>query len=263
MLFRIDNDRSKSSRARSGGCDAAAAPQSRFTINSQFSPKPPQGLQSGPVEGVFGTTGERHGLDSTSDRDLAIAAANGERTAFAALIERHYDRIHRLAWRLTGNAGDAEDVAQDVCVKLASAIRNFRGESEFGTWIWRITYNAAIDLMRSRQRVRLLEPSEVIQLADSQVESEPSGEQDTDELWAAVRRLSGQQRDAVLLVYGEEMSHGEAAVVMGCTEKTVSWHLHEARKRLKAMLTAGDEAAVASPSPATARVVPLKITRGA
>jgi RNA polymerase sigma-70 factor (ECF subfamily) len=56
------------------------------------------------------------------------------------------------------------------------------------------------------------------------------------ELWAAVRRLPEQQRDAVLLVYGQDLSHAEAAQVMGCTEKTVSWHLHEARKRLKSTL---------------------------
>ncbi len=53
-----------------------------------------------------------------------------------------------------------------------------------------------------------------------------------------MRRLPEQQRDAVLLVYGEDMSHAEAAAIMGCTEKTVSWHLHEARKRLKVRLGA-------------------------
>jgi RNA polymerase sigma-70 factor (ECF subfamily) len=58
------------------------------------------------------------------------------------------------------------------------------------------------------------------------------------ELWAAVRSLPDRERDAVLLVYGEDLSHGEAAAVMGCSEKTVSWHLHEARKRLKTRLEA-------------------------
>jgi RNA polymerase sigma-70 factor (ECF subfamily) len=60
------------------------------------------------------------------------------------------------------------------------------------------------------------------------------------ELWQAVHRLPQQQRDAVLLVYGEDMSHAEAARVMGCQEKTVSWHLHEAKKRLKSALQAVD-----------------------
>ena len=59
-----------------------------------------------------------------------------------------------------------------------------------------------------------------------------------NELWDEVRRLPDQQRDAVLLVYGEDLSHAEAAEIMKCTEKTVSWHLHEARRRLKIKLTA-------------------------
>jgi RNA polymerase sigma-70 factor (ECF subfamily) len=60
------------------------------------------------------------------------------------------------------------------------------------------------------------------------------------ELWDEVRRLPDQQRDAVLLVYGEDLSHAEAAAILECSEKTVSWHLHEARKRLKAKLGAAE-----------------------
>lgn len=176
--------------------------------------------------------------DSRTDRELALAASGGAREALGVLLERHYDRIYRLAWRLTGTASDAEDVAQDVCVKLATAIRSFRGESEFGTWIWRIAHNAATDLLRQRQRLRPVEPSEMMSLMDGPEAGGWTGEPHDpgDDLWAAVRLLPGQQREAVLLVYGEEKSHAEAAAAMGCTEKTVSWHLHEARKRLKKML---------------------------
>ncbi len=179
------------------------------------------------------------GIDQGSDHSLAHKAAAGDPEAFAALLERHYDRIHRLAWRLTGTAADGEDVAQDVCLKLATAIRGFRGEAEIGTWIWRITYNAATDLLRTRQRVRPVEPSEMMNLVDAAAgvawNREP---QRKGELWAAVHELPGQQRDAVMLVYGEEMSHAQAAAVMGCSEKTVSWHLHAARKKLKTKLEA-------------------------
>jgi RNA polymerase sigma-70 factor (ECF subfamily) len=178
--------------------------------------------------------------DDMSDEDLALAAASGGREAFAMLIERHYERIHRLAWRLTGSRPDAEDVAQEVCVKLATAIRSFRGEAAFSTWIWRIAHNAATDFLRQRQRMMPTEASELMTLVDASGQTLEPVESGEDGLWAAVRRLSGQQREAVTLVYGEDMSHAEAAVVMGCSEKTVSWHLHEARKRLKSILeTAG------------------------
>jgi RNA polymerase sigma-70 factor (ECF subfamily) len=172
------------------------------------------------------------------DLTLAEKAAGGCRICFAALIERYYDRIHRLAWRICGSRAQAEDVAQDVCVKLATAIRSFRGEAAFSTWVWRITFTTASDRMRAARMVTLLEPARVVALVDAAQAREPSPEEAAigAEIWDAVRALPDQQRDAVLLVYGEGMSHAEAAGVMGCREKTVSWHLHEARKRLKTQL---------------------------
>ena len=174
------------------------------------------------------------------DQALAVQAARGDAAAFACLVERHYDRIFRLSWRLTGNRIDAEDVAQDVCAKLGHAIRSFRGDAEFSTWLWRITYNAATDLLRARQRIEPLAPSEMMMLVDASIEPALENDIEAGQLWHTVNRLPAQQRDAVLLVYGEEMSHAEAAAVMGCSEKTVSWHLHAARKRLKLMLEAAE-----------------------
>jgi RNA polymerase sigma-70 factor (ECF subfamily) len=173
------------------------------------------------------------------DQALAEKAKSGCRASFAALIERHYDRIYRLAWRLCGERAQAEDIAQDVCVKLATAIGSFRGEAAFSTWVWRVTFTTASDGLRAARRMRPLEPSRVASLMDAGAEREPSPEDvpaSGAELWDAVRALPGQQRDAVLLVYGEGLSHSEAALAMGCREKTVSWHLHEARKRLKIQL---------------------------
>jgi RNA polymerase sigma-70 factor (ECF subfamily) len=173
-----------------------------------------------------------------NDEALADKAAEGCRQSFAALLERHYDRIYRLAWRLCGSRAMAEDVAQDVCVKLATAIRGFRGEAAFSTWVWRITFTTANDRLRAGQRLTALEPSRIVALMDAAQERQPSPEEVVEgaEIWDAVRALPEQQREAVLLVYGEGLSHAEAAGMMGCREKTVSWHLHEARKRLKTQL---------------------------
>lgn len=175
-----------------------------------------------------------------SDQALAEKAAGGCRASFAALIERYYDRIHRLAWRFAGSPTTADDITQDVCVKLATAIRTFRGEAAFSTWVWRITYTTAADRLRAAQRIETVEPSQIVVLADAMADRQPSPEDNLigAELWGAVRALPPQQRDAVLLVYGEDMNHAEAAAIMGCQEKTVSWHLHEAKKRLKTTLQA-------------------------
>lgn len=158
--------------------------------------------------------------------------------SFSALCERHYDRIYRLGWRWCGSRSGAEDIAQDVCVKLARAIVNYRGEASFTTWLHRITYTTALDHIRSGQRMIAVEPSQIITLIDGGQTQVIQDSTTGDDLWTAVRSLPGQQRDAVLLVYGEEMSHGEAARVMDCSEKTVSWHIHAAKKRLKVLLEA-------------------------
>lgn len=174
-----------------------------------------------------------------SDDQLALRAGQGCRTSFAALLDRQYDRIYRLAWRWSGSRDQAEDIAQDVCVKLAGAIAGFRGDAAFSTWVYRIAYTTTLDHLRLGQRMISVEPSEIITLADARsTTTTPEDDVIAAELWQAVRGLPGQQRDAVLLVYAEDMSHAEAAHVMGCSEKTVSWHVHEAKKKLKILLEA-------------------------
>lgn len=176
--------------------------------------------------------------ETVGEETLVQRAAAGDRAAFAALLSGYYDRIHRMAWRWCGNRQAAEDVAQDVVVKLAGAIRSFSGEAAFATWVWRITYNAAVDHMRRSRRLSLVGDDAVLSLVDgASVDTPETAAMDKD-LWSAVRSLPAQQRDAVLLVYAEEMSHAEAAAVMDVSEKTVSWHLHEARRTLKKKLEA-------------------------
>jgi RNA polymerase sigma-70 factor, ECF subfamily len=176
-------------------------------------------------------------LDATGD-DLVRRAGAGDASAFAALVDVHYDHIYRLAWRFTGSQDRAEDIAQDVCIKLATAIRDFRGDSAFTTWLHRLTYTTATDALRKTQRLYLVEPAKMQSLADMAETATPESLHIDGELWDAVRALPPQQRDAVTLVYGSDLSHAEAAGVMGCTEKTVSWHLHEAKKRLRTQLEA-------------------------
>ncbi len=173
-----------------------------------------------------------------ADDELARRAAHGDREAFGALAERHYGRLHALAWRWSGARAPAEDIAQEAMVKMASAIRGFRGDSAFSTWMHRIAYTTAVDHLRAARRFAPLGPTQLATLEAEPDGGTPEERQMNGELWAQVRALPDQQRDAVLLVYAEEMSHREAAEVMGCSEKTVSWHLHEARKRLRLALEA-------------------------
>jgi RNA polymerase sigma-70 factor, ECF subfamily len=177
-------------------------------------------------------------LDELDDGRLAERAAAGDRAAFALLAGRHYDRVHALAWRWTGNPTAAEDIAQEVMIKIAKAIATFRGECAFRTWVYRIAYTTAMDVRRASRVVVTLAPADMDALREVDDSRTPEHDAMDRDLWNAVRALPDQQRDAVLLIYAEDLSHAEAAQVMGCSEKTVSWHVHEARKRLKVKLGA-------------------------
>lgn len=169
------------------------------------------------------------------DAEILQKACAGDRDAFSALIEAHYDFIHAVAWRWSGVASDAEDIAQEVCIRLARAVRGFRGNSAFRTWLYTLTLNA----VRDHQRQTARRSRDEKRLASDPLYATAPREHDDggdDTLWMAVRTLPEKQRDAVLLVYAEGLSHAAAADVLGCSEKTVSWYLHEARKRLKDLL---------------------------
>lgn len=178
------------------------------------------------------------GEETDSDGQLALRAGAGDRAAFAALAERHYDRIYTLAWRWCGARSLAGDIAQETIVKMATAMSGFRGESAFSTWAYRIAYTTTLDHLRARTKLVPLSPADMAELADGVGAATPEDDAMGRDLWRAVRALPDRQRDAVLLVYGQDMSHDEAAAVMGCAEKTVSWHLHEAKKRLRRNLEA-------------------------
>jgi RNA polymerase sigma factor (sigma-70 family) len=169
------------------------------------------------------------------DATLVARARGGDRGAFSLLITRHYDFIHRTACKWLGRRQDAEDIAQEVCIKLATAIQSFDGRAAFTSWLYRVTLNVVRDSQRAQiRRGKQIERLTVVHPEESPAEQEDS--QAAKELWAAVTLLPNQQRDAVLLVYAEEMSHAEAGVIMGCKEATVSWHIHEAKKTLRGLL---------------------------
>lgn len=168
------------------------------------------------------------------DAVLIEKAKNGDRQAFGALVEQHYDFVHGVAWRWSGSVSDADDIAQEVCIKLARAIAGFRGASRFRTWLYTLTLNVARDHQRMRSRDQRNAANFAADPALSAAANDNAEE--AEALWATVRTLPDKQCDAVLLVYGEGLSHAAAADVMGCSETTVSWHVHEARKRLKILL---------------------------
>ena len=173
---------------------------------------------------------------TASDEDLAKAASLGDGAAFASLLERHYDRLFRLCFRLTGAQAEAEDLCQDICAALPAKLRAFRGESKITTWLWRVAVNAAHD--RRRRRATYVRASEGWgDWETARQDAMAEGRERTDWLMAALARLPEDLRDTLALVL-DEVSHAEAGAILGISEGTVSWRVSEAKKRLRAMRAA-------------------------
>ena len=165
------------------------------------------------------------------DKGRVAAAAAGDRAAFAALLEAHYGRIHGLAWQLTGSRADADDIAQDVCCTLVEKIGSFRGEARFTTWLCAIVFHAARDFRRRRGAFARFTGRLTLLAGLSRPED---GRDAYDAIWLknAIMRLKPAYRDTAILVAGQQLSHAEAAAILGVAEATVSWRMHEVRRMI-------------------------------
>ena len=178
-------------------------------------------------------------LQAIDDSELVSQALRGEGEAFARLLDRHYALIYRLAYRYVGSAADAEDVAQDVCVTLATKLGRFNSRSRFTTWLTSVVINRCRDFLRRRRSSERL-----MQAYGSQRELDEGDQADAQRrsewLHEALQSLEPSLRETVLLVIGEELSHAEAAEILGCAETTVSWRMHAVKKRLRARMDESD-----------------------
>ncbi|HYG48643.1 MAG TPA: RNA polymerase sigma factor [Allosphingosinicella sp.] len=173
------------------------------------------------------------------DAGLVSAAMAGDRDAFGELLRLHYDRIHGLAWQLTGSRADADDISQDVCCTLAEKIGSFRGEAKFSTWLCGIVVNSCRDLRRRRRSFSgLTERLAVL----AGLARPPDGRDLYDAIWleSAIARLRPAYRDAAVLVAGQQLTHAEAAEILGVAESTVSWRMLEVRRLLAAERGGGE-----------------------
>jgi len=184
--------------------------------------------ETGPPEGGAG------------DDELVSLAGKGDRAAFEALLRRHYDLMHRVAWRMTGSETDAQDICQDVCCALVERIASFRGEAKVTTWLIGIVRNACHDHYRRQSTFQRLKGHLAV-LADRA--APPDGRDLYRRSWLAseLARLSPLLRETVVLVAGEGLTHAEAASALGVTESTISGRMYEVRRQTGLAKDSGDE----------------------
>lgn len=178
------------------------------------------------------------------DRDelaaLVLDARRGEPGAFDELVRRTYVDTYTLAVRLTGNEEDARDVVQEAYLRAWKSIKRFRGDSQFSTWMYRITANAAHTATQKRRRQRTATLDEVAEPADTRFEAQPDAVVESAaglaQLSEAVDELPPKLRSIVILkdVYG--LSHEDIAEELGISVTAAKVRLHRGRKKLRDML---------------------------
>ena len=168
------------------------------------------------------------------------AARRGDRDAFNELVRSSYRDIYSLAYRLTGNREDAGDVVQDAYVRAYRAIRRFRGDSSFSTWMYRITSNCASTHLSRRTRQRTEELSSDAPIVDLRPEQDPSLRAEAAVLRhhidRAIRSLPERLRQVVVLRDLHDLSHSEIAAELGITTSAAKVRLHRARQHLRTVL---------------------------
>lgn len=171
------------------------------------------------------------GMEPDLEKKLVKEACGGSAAAFRTLLDYHYNTVFRMAFHLCGHREDAEDITQMACLKIAQNIGNFRGDSKFTTWIYTIVLNTFRDWTDSRANksghVALDIVADVLPS-----NSNPERDAQSKEMMKKIQDLPVPEREALIIVFGEGLSHKEAAAVLGCAESTVSWRIHEARKKL-------------------------------
>ena len=171
-------------------------------------------------------------LKDRSDEELVEFAAGGNRAAFETLLNRHYMTVYKIAYKCSGLKEDAEDITQNVLVKLASAIKSYKGDSKFTSWLYRITVNTSHDFYRKQKKNSKLEDIPEPASSDANQEDDIAANQ----IYRAISELPVKLKEAFLLVFDSDLNHAEAAKILGCAENTVSWRIFQARKKLKKIL---------------------------
>lgn len=180
--------------------------------------------------------------DRTEEQILVMRAQRGEQDAFRVLVERYQKLVYTLALRMLNVPADAEDAAQEAFLSAWKALPRFRMDAKFSTWLYRLTVNAATDVLRRRRKEpdSLDDAERLVQAADSTDTPEEAAQR--AERRAMVRRaiaaLSENHRQILLLREVTGLSYEEIAAALELSPGTVRSRLARARKELREELLA-------------------------
>ena len=186
-------------------------------------------------------------MDGTT-REIIVRMQQGDEDAFSRLFRMYSGRVLRMAYLISGNYADSEDIVQETFVKCFTYRARLKDPDKFEPWLYQIMTRTA---WRVAGKSRREQPSEEIGRTQGEMAGEFSSplenvlsSEEGERLWRAVESLEIRQRTAVVLYYYNQMSTQEIAKAMGCLEGTVKSRLFTARRNLRKLLDEGEKEAL-------------------
>ena len=175
-------------------------------------------------------------MDPENDIYYIGQVLEGRINAFAYLVDKHKDKAFNLAFRICGNREEAEEVAQDAFLKAYRSLKDFRKKSSFATWLYRIVYNIAISLVRTRKnRVLSVEefPADAVDfLGFITTEEEAADDYRNSLINFALQKIYEEERGLVTLYYYNELDTEELSKITGITRSNIKVRLFRARQKM-------------------------------
>jgi len=179
-------------------------------------------------------------MSQKPDDYLIDKVIKGENNAYAELVDRYKQMVYTLAYKIVKNREDAEEVAQDTFVKAYNALNDFKGDSKFSTWLYKIAYYRSLDYLKKNKRrvettkIDISEEYNIASLDDALDALEAKDR--TEIIKHAIQQLPGEDSVLITLYYFETLSMNEISKVMGISPNTIKVRLFRGRKRLAKIL---------------------------
>lgn len=201
-------------------------------------------MESAPEKSAF----PKESADPSEDQKLVRAAQQGDEAAYAELVRRYQQRIYATVYHMTSHHEDAADLTQETFIKAYQALKSFKGDSSFFTWVYRIAVNKTINFLKQRKNKMHMslndldinpenDPDLVALVSDKTPRREVNLTELNEKLNEAMMRLSDVHRLVVTMHDIQGLPHEEIGKVLGCNTGTVRSRLFYARQQLQAFLS--------------------------
>ena len=179
-------------------------------------------------------------MNSFNEQYYITKILEGDSNAFAVLVDQYKDLVFSLSLKMLKNREEAEEAAQDTFVKVFKSLNNFKGDSKFSTWIYKVTYNTCLDQLKKNKRVQDTIP--IDDFSENQIQNlenvlDAIDERDRNEMIQdCIHLLPSEEAFLLILFYFEEQSLEEISKIIDCTANNVKVKLYRSRKKIASIL---------------------------